>query len=586
MDQRSLFSGTFILLALPLGGLFLVSIQCGTNPTAPPGQGSGSSSGASGSGSTGASTGATSGRAGSGASSGIAGTGVAGTGGGTISSGGDAGAGNAIDMTVSVLERNKHPSRDGNFFQPTLTKAKVGAMALDAAFNATFTGNMWASPLYLDKGPGGKGVFFAVTTGNDVYALDETDGHDVWGGPHRIGNPAPSNGPTTGCGNIHPLGILSTPVIDPTLGPDGFATIYVAGAVGQQSIDRHEVHALSVKDGSERRGWPVNVSAVQAAASAAAGITDFHASGSNQRSALSLVNGILYVAYGGHVGDCDTYHGWVVAIDTHDPTKTGGWVTGGRGEAIWAAAGMASDGNGVIAITSNRNGNPDPHLDSEEVVRITGMAVLNRSNANIFYPSNWRNLDGADLDFGSNSPVLFQVGGVSYVAALTKNGDFYLLNGTNFGGTDPGTFVPPGGAYLQVAMPGMSVKTAPAAYTSPTGVHVTFTANAAHGCPSGGGTSVMSVLVPPGAPPVPRVSWCAPTSSQTAPIATTSDGKADAIVWFMNGGNLVGVDGDTGMPAATVTGGCSNVRQWTSPIAVKGRIIVGGDGHLCSWSPH
>jgi len=28
------------------------------------------------------------------------------------------------------------------------------------------------------------------------------------------------------------------------------------------------------------------------------------------------------------------------------------------------------------------------------------------------------------------------------------------------------------------------------------------------------------------------------------------------------------------------------VRQWTSPIAVKGRIVTSADGHLCSWSVH
>jgi len=33
-------------------------------------------------------------------------------------------------------------------------------------------------------------------------------------------------------------------------------------------------------------------------------------------------------------------------------------------------------------------------------------------------------------------------------------------------------------------------------------------------------------------------------------------------------------------------GVCPGVRQWTSPIAVKGRIVVGADGHLCSWSVH
>ena len=60
------------------------------------------------------------------------------------------------------------------------------------------------------------------------------------------------------------------------------------------------------------------------------------------------------MAYGGHVGDCGDYHGRVVAIDAKDPTKVAGWATGGRGEAIWAAGGMASDGDGVIATTGNR----------------------------------------------------------------------------------------------------------------------------------------------------------------------------------------------------------------------------------------
>lgn len=505
---------------------------------------------------------------------------------GSATSGGSGASRGSVDMTVNVLERNKHPSRDGNFVQPTLAKAKVATMALDATFKATFNGAMWASPLYLDKGPAGKGVFFAVTTGNDVYALDETDGHDAWGAPHNIGTPAPANGPPPYCGNIHPLGILSTPVIDATPGPDGFATIYVAGAVGQQYIERHEVHALSVKDGNERAGWPVNVSTIQAAASTAAGITNFHLTASNQRSALSLVNGILYVAYGGHVGDCDTYHGWVVAIDTSNPAKTGAWVTAGQGEAIWAAGGMASDGNGVIAVTSNRNGGGGAHQDSEEVVRITGMATLTRTNANIFYPSNWSYLDGNDLDFGSSSPVFLQVGSGSYVAALTKNGDFYLLNAASFGGTDTGDFVPPGGAHLTVAQSGMSIRTAPAAYTSATGAHVAFNANGAEGCPMGAGTSIMSVLLAPGSPPAPKVAWCAGTSSQTSPIVTTTDGTTDAIVWFVNGTSLVGLDGDTGAVVVTATGGCSNVRQWTSPIAVKGRIIAGGDGNLCSWSVH
>jgi hypothetical protein len=26
------------------------------------------------------------------------------------------------------------------------------------------------------------------------------------------------------------------------------------------------------------------------------------------------------------------------------------------------------------------------------------------------------------------------------------------------------------------------------------------------------------------------------------------------------------------------------VHKWTAPIAVKGRLVVAGDGHLCAWS--
>src|SRR6185369_10011476 len=124
---------------------------------------------------------------------------------------------------------------------------------------------------------------------------------------------------------IHPLGIISTPVIDAAS-----RTIFVAGAIGTTSIARHEVHALSVDDGSERAGWPVDVSTMSAG-----GVT-FSPPPQNQRSALSLVNGILYVAYGGHVGDCGSYRGWVIAINAANPAQRGAWATGGGQEGIWA----------------------------------------------------------------------------------------------------------------------------------------------------------------------------------------------------------------------------------------------------------
>ena len=52
----------------------------------------------------------------------------------------------------------------------------------------------------------------------------------------------------------------------------------------------------------------------------------------------------------------------------------------------------------------------------------------------------------------------------------------------------------------------------------------------------------------------------------------------------MSNGKLVGVDGDAGSSVFTSTDTCAGVRQWTSPIAVNGRIVVGADGKLCAWS--
>jgi hypothetical protein len=538
-----------------------------------PGAGTGGSKAGSG-GSTAAGSG---GKGGSGASgAGGAGTGASGAGAGGAGTGG---AGSGAPGSASVLERNKNPSRDGLFIQPGLTKAMVAKMALDADFKAMFTGNMWASPLYLENGPNNKGLFFAVTTGNAVYALDEATGATVW--MKSIGSSPAESG--AGCGSIKPVGIISTPVIDGTA-----KTIYVAGAIGTSGIMRHELHALATDDGTPRAGWPVDVTKIKA------GSLAFMPAPHNQRSALSLVNGIVYVAYGGHVGDCGAYHGWVIGVDGKDPTKTGAWATRGQGEGIWAAGGMASDGKDVFAITGNRTGSgqTDQRMtDSEQVVRISGLGQFTLDNKNLFFPTSWRAMDSTDADFGASSPVFITLAGSTpsnIVVAIAKDGHFYLLDAANLGGSNGSKPI----VDFMVSTGNMSLRTVPAAYPGSNGVNIVFTADSGGQCPAGGGggggKKVMAVQVQPGSPPTTKVLWCAAQGGEsTAPIVTTTDGKSEPIVWFSNNGKLNAVDGETG--AVLWNGGndtCSGVRRWTSPIAVKGRIVVGGDDHLCSWSVH
>jgi hypothetical protein len=586
-----------------LSGVLLLAVGCSGDDNSAAGGGTGGSAGASGTaglsgggvssnggagqgmggaqGTGATATGAQPGKGGSPAGSGGApgggSGGTAGSAAGGASAGGAAGTGTggmgmagAPTGDYSVLERNKHANRDGAFVEPKLTAAAAATLVKDAAFNATFTGNMWASPLYLANGPGNKGVFFAVTTGNDVFALDGTTGAQVW--KKNIGSSPTANG--VSCGNIHPLGILSTPVIDAAS-----RTIYVAGAIGTSSIMRHEVHALSVDDGMEKAGYPITVSGTS-------GGTTFTPPPQNQRSALSLVNGILYVAYGGHVGDCGDYHGWVFGFDTKDPTKKGGWATLGRGEAIWAAGGLASDGNGVFAVTGNNTARVGDHMmsDGEEVVRVTGLGVLDRSNKNLYFPASWQSMDNTDADFGASNPMYLAVPGSTpdhVVVAISKNGHLYLLDPANLGGM-AGHLVD-----FTIASGAMAIKTAPASFTDAKGVHVLLSTDGGAVCPAGGasGRVVMSVLLAPGSPPTPTVEWCATQAGPVAgPISTTTDGKSDPVVWYMSNGTLKGVNGANGMSVFSSKETCAGVRQWTSPIAVGGRIAVGGDGHLCSWS--
>src|SRR5205807_2448667 len=77
-------------------------------------------------------------------------------------------------------------------------------------------------------------------------------------------------------------------------------------------------------------------------------VVQFQALREHQRAALTLVNGVVYVAWASH-GDNNPYHGWMVGFDKTDLHLTGALCTTpngnpGRG-GIWSAGGaISSDG--------------------------------------------------------------------------------------------------------------------------------------------------------------------------------------------------------------------------------------------------
>jgi hypothetical protein len=419
--------------------------------------------------------------------------------------------------------------------------------------------NIMASPVYLDA-PNGGGLFFIPDGGGDLVARKE-DGTSAW--TTNVGTPATGS---IGCSSFNttpPLGLLSTPAIDATS-----KTIYVAGIVGNSSGVTHQIaSAIDITTGTVKSGWPINVDT----------LASFDPKIHNQRSALSLVNGILYIPYAGYIGDCGNYHGRVVAVSTSNPATVGQWTAGDMGDGIWASGGLASDGTSVYASTGNQtplNGTFSTHMDSEEVVRVTGMGT----KADFFTPSaDWANWDAHDADLGANNPMVISVSGATpskLIAAVSKGGSGYLLDPAKLNGTPLATFTVSNSS---------SVFGAPASYKTSMGTYLVMTSTSSAGCPGGGsGGKVMGVRIT-SSPLAASVVWCASNASSTNPVATSSDGTSDAIVWYMNNGKLTGVDGDTGAPVYTSSNTCSGIPHWSSPIAEKGRIVVAGNGHLCAW---
>jgi hypothetical protein len=483
-------------------------------------------------------------------------------------------------LAGDVLQHHLHGTRDGWYVDPQLTPAAAATMHRDPTFHAPLPGPTYAQPLYVARGPGGRATFIVVTAQNLVLALDAVDGSPLW--VRHLGTPVPRA--QLPCGNIDPLGITGTPVIDPDA-----RLIYVAATTTPDGgvTTQHRLFALALEDGATRPGWPLEVSGLRAKGLA------FKATVQQQRSALLLHAGILYVPYGGHFGDCGSYHGWVAAVPVDQPTRATAWATAARGGGIWAPGGISTDGDVLFAATGNTFG-ARTWGGGEAVVRLGPGATFSGAPADYFTPSNWRQLDAADLDLGGSGPVVLEVPGATpshVVVALGKNGVAYVLDRQDLGGLGTGDGTTGEGVQSQQVASGPII-TAAAAYTVASGTYVVFTTTGTGlGCPGTSG-NLVALHLGAAAPPTLTVAWCANTRGRGAPIVTTTDGASDPIVWSVgaeSSNRLYAFHGETG--AVLFAGGgpaeqMSMVRRFQTPIAVNGRLVVAADQELYAFTMH
>jgi outer membrane protein assembly factor BamB len=466
----------------------------------------------------------------------------------------------------SVLTYHGRADRSGNFVMPELSWERARTLRLDAGFAPRFEGHLYAQPLYWKPPGAASGMVIVATESNTITAIDAATGNTMW--TRSLGRPVPLS--TFACGNIDPLGITGTPVIDQAGG-----NLYLDAMIGDAVGARHRLFALSLKDGAVLPGWPVDV----ADALRAQGQT-FDPRVQNQRGALLIFNGMLYVPYGGFFGDCGDYHGWVIGVPLGDPQHPPAWRTRGRGGGIWAPGGIASDGEALYVATGNTLGARE-WSDGEAVFRLK--PDLNRSerSADFFAPADWRALDDRDADLGGTNPLpldLASGGGTQPVLlALGKDGRAYLLDRHNLGGI--------GGSLVAERVSTEPIRTAPAAYPGAGGTLVAFQGAGAR-CPAGQRGDLTVLNIAAGTPPVITATWCGAVAGAGSPIVTTTDGSASPVVWMLGAerdNRLHGFRGDTGESLFT-SASLAGFRHFQTLIAADGRLYIGADGRLYAFS--
>ncbi len=277
--------------------------------------------------------------------------------------------------------------------------------------SATLDGEVFAEPLIFN------GVVYAATLQNTVYAVRQSDGTVLWS--KNVGAPQTSG---WGCGNISPTGILGTPVIDTAAN-----RIYVVAEIAGATTDYH----LFGLDLANFGSIALNTTLAP---------TGFDWTIQQQRGALALANGYVYVPFGGRLGDCGSYNGWVMGAATSGATSLTLYKTADAGSGLWGAGGLVVDdatGNVFGATGNGVAGGCSTVGQNDAVVRLSPTLALQ----DYFMPQDWQaNWCSNDQDLGSAGPLLISP---NLLFQAGKHGGGFLLNPNNLGGVDGQLFPTP-----------------------------------------------------------------------------------------------------------------------------------------------
>ena len=358
----------------------------------------------------------------------------------------------AVSDLSGVLTYHNNLARDGtNVKEFALTSASVTSSNFGKLFSCPVDAAVYAQPLWvpnLNIGGQARNVIFVVTERDSLYALDadKSTCTQLWhvnlvdaahGGTSNE-TFVPTSVICGSCTDIQPdIGVTGTPVIDPVS-----HTLYVVSkSINLSSTFFQRLHALDLTSGAEKFNGPMDISATVPGNGngSVSGSLDFDPMLHNQRSALALANGTVYIPWAAHE-DIDPYHGWVMAYNANTLTQTAVYnatPNATRGGIWMSGAGPAIDSTGNVYLSTG-NGTFDADSTSNDdfgdtVVKLNSSAL---SVLDWFTPFDQSTLEVNDTDLAAGGLLLLpdQSSGPSHLlVATSKEGMLYLLNRDSMG---------------------------------------------------------------------------------------------------------------------------------------------------------
>ena len=466
-----------------------------------------------------------------------------------------------------------------NTSETVLTPSNVNSARFGKLTTLPVDGFVVANPLYLPGvnvlGQGVHNIVYVATLHDSVYAFDADSNNNspLWmtsilnyspAGATSVPSSVKKDSNTTGWTEV---GIVSTPVIDPTTG-----TLYLVAETYENGSVVHRLHALDVTSGVEIPGGPITIAATFTLNGVTTTFTDLY---QMNRPGLLLANGHIYIGFGSNC--CNDYsQGWVLSYNEATLQQEGAYTTepGKTLASIWQkGAGISADSSGNIYAETGEGYYAAGTNLSTSVLKLSqsGSAL---ALTDWFTPYNYQYLSQNDLDLANGVVILpDQPGPYPHeLVAVGKQGTIYLLNRDDMGKLC--STCTAGDTQIVEEIPLSSHGN-----TTPVYWNNILYFNAAS-------NPVTAYTLNNGALVIPASAKSAALTSPSHAVITSS-GNSNGILWIINGGKtLFAMDAITlstlynSDQAANGRDALPSLAHFATPIAADGKVFVGTQNSL------